>query len=128
MRRLLLALVVASLPLAVLAQQGSILRESQPPDDQVEARPLPPDDGIVAVPLLPPDQEMQPDGDALREMVPNPLQDPDAAPAPGGRQAQPGSGFYSATKFAVEGMSDALRKEVKPLGIGVTVVEPENCS
>jgi NAD(P)-dependent dehydrogenase (short-subunit alcohol dehydrogenase family) len=42
----------------------------------------------------------------------------------GGRMAAPGSGFYSASKFAVEGMSDALRKEVKPLGIGVMVVEP----
>jgi NAD(P)-dependent dehydrogenase (short-subunit alcohol dehydrogenase family) len=42
----------------------------------------------------------------------------------GGRMAQPGSGYYSATKFAVEGMSDALRKEVRPLGIGVMVVEP----
>jgi short-subunit dehydrogenase len=36
--------------------------------------------------------------------------------------AAPASAF--ATKFAVEGMSDALRKEVKPLGIGVMVVEP----
>jgi NAD(P)-dependent dehydrogenase (short-subunit alcohol dehydrogenase family) len=42
----------------------------------------------------------------------------------GGRMAQPGSGYYSPTKFAVEGMSDALRKELRPLGIGVTVVEP----
>jgi NADP-dependent 3-hydroxy acid dehydrogenase YdfG len=42
----------------------------------------------------------------------------------GGRMAAPGSAFYSATKFAVEGMSDALRKEVKPLGIRVMVVEP----
>jgi NAD(P)-dependent dehydrogenase (short-subunit alcohol dehydrogenase family) len=42
----------------------------------------------------------------------------------GGRMAAPGSGFYSATKFAVEGMSDALRKELKPLGIRVMVVEP----
>jgi NAD(P)-dependent dehydrogenase (short-subunit alcohol dehydrogenase family) len=42
----------------------------------------------------------------------------------GGRMAAPGSGFYSASKFAVEGMSDALRKELKPLGIGVMVVEP----
>ncbi len=41
-----------------------------------------------------------------------------------GRLAQPGSGYYSASKFAVEGMSDGLRKELKPLGIGVTVVEP----
>jgi NAD(P)-dependent dehydrogenase (short-subunit alcohol dehydrogenase family) len=42
----------------------------------------------------------------------------------GGRMAQPGSGFYSATKFAVEGLSDALRKEVCPLGLNVVVVEP----
>ena len=42
----------------------------------------------------------------------------------GGRMAAPGSGFYSATKFAVEGISDALRKELRPLGIGVMVVEP----
>lgn len=40
------------------------------------------------------------------------------------RMAQPGSGYYSATKFAVGGLSDALRKEVGPLGIRVTVVEP----
>jgi NAD(P)-dependent dehydrogenase (short-subunit alcohol dehydrogenase family) len=42
----------------------------------------------------------------------------------GGRMAQPGSAYYSATKFAVGGLSDALRKELKPLGIHVTVVEP----
>lgn len=41
-----------------------------------------------------------------------------------GRLALPGSGYYSASKFAVEGMSDALRKEVGPLGIRVIVVEP----
>jgi NAD(P)-dependent dehydrogenase (short-subunit alcohol dehydrogenase family) len=41
-----------------------------------------------------------------------------------GRMAQPGSAYYSATKFAVGGLSDALRKEVAPLGIRVTVVEP----
>ncbi|MEK1928631.1 MAG: SDR family NAD(P)-dependent oxidoreductase [Pararhizobium sp.] len=41
-----------------------------------------------------------------------------------GRLAAPGSGYYSATKFAVEGMSDALRKEVAPLGIRVAIVEP----
>jgi NAD(P)-dependent dehydrogenase (short-subunit alcohol dehydrogenase family) len=41
-----------------------------------------------------------------------------------GRMAFPGSGYYSASKFAVEGMSDALRKELKPLGIGVMIVEP----
>ncbi|MCG6189962.1 oxidoreductase [Maribellus maritimus] len=41
-----------------------------------------------------------------------------------GRYSNPGSGYYSATKFAVEGMSDALSKEVAPLGIRVIVVEP----
>lgn len=41
-----------------------------------------------------------------------------------GRLAAPGSGYYSASKFAVEGMSDALRKELAPLCIRVIVVEP----
>jgi NAD(P)-dependent dehydrogenase (short-subunit alcohol dehydrogenase family) len=41
-----------------------------------------------------------------------------------GRLAAPGSGFYSASKFALEGMSNALLKEVGPLGIRVMVVEP----
>lgn len=41
-----------------------------------------------------------------------------------GRLAAPGSGYYAATKFAIEGMSDALRKEVAPLGIRVTIIEP----
>ncbi|MCF8149578.1 MAG: oxidoreductase [Burkholderiaceae bacterium] len=36
----------------------------------------------------------------------------------------PGIGYYNATKFAVEGMSEALAKEVAPLGLRVTVVEP----
>ncbi len=41
-----------------------------------------------------------------------------------GRGASPGSGYYAATKFALEGLSEALRKEVAPLGIRVLVVEP----
>ncbi len=41
-----------------------------------------------------------------------------------GRMAHPGSAYYSASKFAVEGLSDGLRKELAPLGIGVMVVEP----
>jgi len=40
------------------------------------------------------------------------------------RNSAPGSGYYSATKCAIEGLSDALRKEVAPLGIKVIVVEP----
>ena len=35
-----------------------------------------------------------------------------------------GVGYYNATKFAVEGVSEALAKEAAPLGIKVTVVEP----
>lgn len=35
-----------------------------------------------------------------------------------------GSGYYSAAKAAVEGMSGALRGELAPLGISVTVAEP----
>ena len=36
----------------------------------------------------------------------------------------PGSGYYAASKHAVEGWSDALLAEVEPLGIHVTCVEP----
>ena len=36
----------------------------------------------------------------------------------------PGSGYYAASKHAVEGWSDALAAEGKPLGIHVTCVEP----
>ncbi|CAN5362308.1 oxidoreductase [soil metagenome] len=42
----------------------------------------------------------------------------------GGLVAFPGSGYYAGTKFAVEGMSEALAAEVKPLGIDVLIVEP----
>jgi NAD(P)-dependent dehydrogenase (short-subunit alcohol dehydrogenase family) len=42
-----------------------------------------------------------------------------------GAQATPvGSGYYSAVKAAIEGMSGSLRGELAPLGISVTVVEP----
>jgi len=42
----------------------------------------------------------------------------------GGLRSFPALGYYSATKFAVEGLSDALSQEVEPLGIKVMVVEP----
>ncbi len=42
----------------------------------------------------------------------------------GGLVGAASSGFYNATKFAVEGLSDALAKEVEPLGIRVTAIEP----
>ncbi len=41
-----------------------------------------------------------------------------------GLTAEAGAGIYNGTKFAVEGLSQALIQEVKPLGIGVTIVEP----
>ncbi len=42
----------------------------------------------------------------------------------GGLVGNPGSGYYAATKFGVVGFSEALSKEVGPLGVKVTVVEP----
>lgn len=42
----------------------------------------------------------------------------------GGYQAYMGWGVYGSTKFAVEGISEALHQELAPLGIKVTVVEP----
>ena len=41
-----------------------------------------------------------------------------------GRVTMPGSGPYSATKFAIEALSDALRFEVRGFGIRVSIVEP----
>jgi len=42
----------------------------------------------------------------------------------GGRVAGPTYGAYSASKFALEAMSDALRRELRHLGVGVVVVQP----
>jgi NAD(P)-dependent dehydrogenase (short-subunit alcohol dehydrogenase family) len=42
----------------------------------------------------------------------------------GGFIGFPGSGYYAATKFAVEGLSESLAKEVSPFGIKVIIVEP----
>jgi NAD(P)-dependent dehydrogenase (short-subunit alcohol dehydrogenase family) len=41
-----------------------------------------------------------------------------------GRVSTPMTGFYNASKFALEGMADALRLEVRPWGIRVSLVEP----
>jgi NADP-dependent 3-hydroxy acid dehydrogenase YdfG len=42
----------------------------------------------------------------------------------GGRLVFPGGGFYHATKYAVEAISDALRFEVKGFGVAVAIIEP----
>ena len=42
----------------------------------------------------------------------------------GGYRGAAGFGVYCSTKFAVEGLSEALHTELAPLGIKVTVVEP----
>jgi hypothetical protein len=90
MRRPLAGILLALLPFAVLAQQGPVLRESQPPDQPAQTEPQPPqpDDTVTSSPLPPADQDMP--AEAQPEMVPNPLDDPNAAPGPGnGRPAQP---------------------------------------
>ncbi|WP_106478969.1 oxidoreductase [Phytohalomonas tamaricis] len=42
----------------------------------------------------------------------------------GGIVGNAGTGYYASSKFAVEGLSDALAKEVEPLGIQVILIEP----
>jgi short-subunit dehydrogenase len=42
----------------------------------------------------------------------------------GGRFTFPMGGYYHATKYAVEALTDALRMEVRPFGITVSLVEP----
>jgi NAD(P)-dependent dehydrogenase (short-subunit alcohol dehydrogenase family) len=41
-----------------------------------------------------------------------------------GRVTFPGTGVYAASKFAIESLSDALRLELAPFGVSVSVVEP----
>jgi NAD(P)-dependent dehydrogenase (short-subunit alcohol dehydrogenase family) len=42
----------------------------------------------------------------------------------GGKVHSPMGGWYHATKFALEALSDCLRLEVEPFGIDVVVIEP----
>ncbi|WP_437707687.1 SDR family oxidoreductase [Sorangium sp. So ce448] len=42
----------------------------------------------------------------------------------GGKVALPTYGAYAGSKFALEGVSDALRRELAPLGVKVIVIEP----
>lgn len=42
----------------------------------------------------------------------------------GGKVAEPLGSWYHATKFAVEGLSDSLRLELRPFGIDVVIIEP----
>ena len=42
----------------------------------------------------------------------------------GGQLSMPGFGAYSAAKYALEGLSEALAEEVKPFGVRVLIVEP----
>ncbi len=42
----------------------------------------------------------------------------------GGMASRPGGGIYGGTKFAIEGISEALAAELAPLGIRVLIVEP----
>jgi NAD(P)-dependent dehydrogenase (short-subunit alcohol dehydrogenase family) len=37
---------------------------------------------------------------------------------------EPFGAWYHATKFAVEGLSDSLRMELRPFGIDVVIIEP----
>jgi NAD(P)-dependent dehydrogenase (short-subunit alcohol dehydrogenase family) len=38
--------------------------------------------------------------------------------------SNPGTAYYSATKYALEGLTEGLSREVKPFGIRVTAIEP----
>lgn len=42
----------------------------------------------------------------------------------GARECAPGSGYYSASKAALEAVTESLRKELAPLGVSAMIVEP----
>lgn len=42
----------------------------------------------------------------------------------GGLKGFPGNGAYCATKFALEGLTDALATEIRPFGLEAVIVEP----
>lgn len=42
----------------------------------------------------------------------------------GGKFATAFGGWYHATKFAVEGLSDSMRQELAPFGVDVVIIEP----
>ena len=44
-----------------------------------------------------------------------------------GQVGLPFQGLYGASKFAIEGMAEALRMEVRPFGIRVALIEPGDC-
>jgi hypothetical protein len=92
MKRIWVGMLLASLPLAVLGQQGPVLRETPPPE-QAGVIGMPPDNSVTAAPLAPPDPSMPPEGpaNAQQQLVPNPLVDPNAVPVPdaGKQAAQP---------------------------------------
>lgn len=46
----------------------------------------------------------------------------------GGQIGLPFQGIYSATKFALEGMTEALRLEVRPFGIHAVLIQPGDCA
>jgi hypothetical protein len=85
MKRAWVGVLVAALPLAVLAQQGPVLRESQPPDGTVMPTQPPADDTVTAAPLPPPTDDQT---ESNQEMVPNPLDDPHAVPVPSTNSGQ----------------------------------------
>jgi NAD(P)-dependent dehydrogenase (short-subunit alcohol dehydrogenase family) len=41
-----------------------------------------------------------------------------------GLMANPGTGYYSTTKFAVEALTEALAKEMAPFGVKVSAIQP----